>query len=496
MKDRTLNGIGANGQILQWDAIDWQTVEGNVRNLRRRIYRASKLGQWNRVRSLMKLMLRSYSNLLASVRRVTQENKGRKTPGVDHQVVLTPKSRMALVKKMLKYTLWKAKPTRRVYIPKANTKLRPLGIPTIKNRVAQAVVKNALEPSWEARFEGNSYGFRPGRSCHDAIKHVWFRLRSNARDRWILDADIKGAFDNISHEYILKAIGHVPSRELIKQWLKAGYVEAEILHATKSGVPQGGIISPLISNIALDGMQQLLKGKASVIRYADDFVATAPTREEIEAIVPTIEKWLQERGLVMHAEKTRIVSVQNGFDFLGFSVKHYKGKCLFQPQKEKVFGLLKEVRRWLRSNRSASAENVIRHLNPILIGWSNYYKHASSKQTFSFVQHQIWDTLWKWCLRRHPNKGKHWIYKKYFQNTQKERWIFFSKITDKYGQSEVLQLFNMSHVRIERHIKVCGSASPDDPTLQEYWQNRQQRSKGIMRMSAYWDNEDVRTRTG
>src|SRR4029077_2773174 len=187
-----------------------------------------------------------------------------------------------------------------------------------------------------------------------------------------------------------KAIGHVPGRELIKQWLKAGYVEAEILHATESGVPQGGIISPLISNICLDGMQQLLKDKVGLIRYADDFVVTAPTREEIEAIVPTIKKWLKQRGLVMHAEKTRIVSIQNGFNFLGFSVKHHKGKCLFQPQKEKVFGLLKEVRRWLKRNRSASAENVIHHLNPILIGWSNYYKHASSAQTFSFVQHQIW----------------------------------------------------------------------------------------------------------
>lgn len=193
MKDRTLIGIGADGQTLQWDAVNWQTVGENVRNLRQRIYRATKLGQWNRVRSLMKLMLRSYSNLLLSVRRVTQENKGRKTPGIDRQVILSPKSRMTLVKNMLKHTLWKAKPTRRVYIPKANTKLRPLGIPTIKNRIAQAIVKNALEPSWEARFEANSYGFRPGRSCHDAIKHIWQRLNKSHKDRWILDADIKGA---------------------------------------------------------------------------------------------------------------------------------------------------------------------------------------------------------------------------------------------------------------------------------------------------------------
>jgi RNA-directed DNA polymerase len=245
VKDRTKFGIGADGQILQWNAIDWRTVDKRVRNLRRRIYRATKLAQWNKVRSLMKLMLRCYSNLLLSVQRVTQENTGRKTPGIDRQIVLSPKARMALVRKMLQYTPWTAKPARRIYIPKAGgVNQRPLGIPTIQNRVAQAIVKNAIEPSWEARFEANSYGFRPGRSCHDAIKHVWQRLNRCHKDRWVLDADIKGAFDNISHNYVLHALGSTPSKELIRQWLKAGYVEAEIFHATESGVPQGGIITP------------------------------------------------------------------------------------------------------------------------------------------------------------------------------------------------------------------------------------------------------------
>jgi RNA-directed DNA polymerase len=444
----------------------------------------------------MKLMLRSYSNLLLSVRRVTQENSGRKTPGIDRQVVLTPKARMTLVRKMLKHTPWKAKPTRRIYIPKAGgAKNRPLGIPTIKNRVAQSIVKNALEPSWEARFESNSYGFRPGRSCHDAIKHVWFRLRRNTRDRWVLDADIKGAFDNISHEYILHALGPIPGRELIKQWLKAGYVEAEIFHATESGVPQGGIISPLISNIALDGMQQLLKGKTGLIRYADDFVATAPTRGQIEAIVPILEQWLKERGLVMHSEKTRIVHVDDGFNFLGFTVKHYKGKCLFRPQKDKVLSFLSEIRKLLRRLRSATAENVIHILNPKLIGWSNYYKHASSKQTFSYVQNQLWKYLWKWSLRRHPNKGKHWVRQKYFRHTPKESWKFFAKVTNPNSQFEVIYLFNTGYVPIERHIKVRDCASPDDPTLQEYWYQRRLRGKGLSRKNALWNNSDVRLRT-
>ncbi len=274
----------ANGTEKQteWNAINWRKVNRTVRNLRHRIFRATQEGNQNKVRSLQKLMLKSYSNRLVSVRRVAQINAGKNTPGVDKLVIKTPAARGKMVNALAHYTLWKAKPAKRIYIPKANNKRRPLGIPVIQDRCLQAMIKNALEPAWEARFEGTSYGFRPGRSCHDAIEKIFVLARPNKTKKWVLDADIKGAFDHISHDYLLKAIGPVPGKELIKQWLKAGYVEQEMFYATEQGTPQGGVVSPLLANIALHGMEEAigvkydyrgqLVGKRAVVRYADDFV--------------------------------------------------------------------------------------------------------------------------------------------------------------------------------------------------------------------------------
>ena len=324
---------GANGTEKQtdWNTIDWRKANRTVRNLRRRIFRAAQEGNFNKVRSLQKLMLKSYSNRLVSVRRVAQINAGKHTPGVDKLVIKTPAARGRMVDALAHYSPWKAKPVRRVYIPKANNKFRPLGIPVVVDRCLQAMVKNALEPSWEAKFEGTSYGFRPGRSGHDAIEKIFVLARPNKTKKWVLDADIKGAFDNISHDYLLKVIGPVPGRELIKQWLKAGYVEQDVFHATEQGTPQGGVVSPLLANIALHGMEEAigvrydyrgqLIGKRAVVRYADDFVCFCETREDAEQVQGILVAWLKERGLTLSEEKTRIVHLTEGFDFLGF-VRH------------------------------------------------------------------------------------------------------------------------------------------------------------------------------
>lgn len=443
----------------------------------------------------MKLMLRSQANLLLSIKRVTQINPGKRTAGIDGLTFRSTEEREWLWQQMQAYTPWVAKPARRVYIPKTNGKQRPLGIPTVQDRVLQAVVKNALEPSWEARFEANSFGFRPGRSVHDAITQCHSRLRKG-HDLWVLDADIKGAFDHISHDYVLNAIGEIPGRALIKQWLKAGYVESNTFHETPSGVPQGGVISPLLANIALDGLGTMLSNYHKVkagrlspnakrkgtfkhklqrygyIRYADDFIVTAETQEDISAILPTIREWLKDRGLELNEEKTQIVQVSKGFDFLGFTIRQFNGHCIIRPQKDKVLAFLNDIRTWLKRHKDIKQVDVIRYLNPKLKGWCNYYRYVASKRVFSYVEYQIWKTLWRWACRRHRNKGKRWIAKKYFKTINGQSWIFATTAQERDGKEHTFALTQVYDTPITRHIRVKGTFSPDDPTLSDYWRQR------------------------
>src|SRR5947207_2837230 len=391
---------GPTGQT-NWNAINWREQNRLVRNLRQRIFRATQEANWRKVRSLQRLMLHSRANVLLSVRRVAQVNQGKNTPGVDKVITKTPTERGKLTDDILTYTPWRAEPARRVYIPKANSaKLRPLGIPVIRDRALQAMLKNVLEPSWEARFEGSSYGFRPGRGCHDAIEKIYGLARPNKTKKWVLDADIRGAFDTISHEHLLKSIGAVPGRELIKQWLKAGYVEEGMFHETEHGTPQGGVVSPLLANIALHGMEEAigvkydyrgqLISKRAVVRYADDFVCFCETKQDAEQVQKILVEWLKERGLTLSEEKTRIVHLTEGFDFLGFNVRQYPAaqtsrtgwKLLIKPSKQSVQDVQKKLKELWYKGRGNNVLSVLAKLNPVIRGWANYFRTVVAKEIF------------------------------------------------------------------------------------------------------------------
>ena len=468
-----------------WNAINWHEANRIVRNLRQRIFRATTEGDLKKVRSLQKLMLRSYSNILASVRRVTQINKGKNTPGVDKVLVKTPAARSKLVEELSCFTPWKAKPVRRVYIPKANKKKRPLGIPTIKCRCLQAMVKNALEPYWEARFEGTSYGFRPGRSTHDAIARVYTIARPHCKKKWVVDADIKAAFDRISHDFLLKTIGMFPAKELIKQWLKAGYMEYGRIHRTETGVPQGGVVSPLLMNITLHGMEEALgirydnwgrnQSRYAVVRYADDLAVFAESKEEAERAMQILGNWLRERGLELSPEKTRIRHLSEGFDFLGFNIRHYRSqnsrtgwKLLIKPSKEAIRELKGKMRRIWYSLRGQSVSAILRELNPVIRGWANYYRIAVASDTFSKLDSWMFRRQVRYANHTHPKKPKYWKKARYWGTLipgKHGNWVFGDKRKGSY-------LLKFSWFSIERHVLVKGRASPDDPDLKEYWQKR------------------------
>jgi RNA-directed DNA polymerase len=477
----------------QWDKVNWPGQEEQVRRLRQRIFKATREQDWPRVRNLQKLMLRSRANTLVSVRQVTQRNAGRGTAGIDGEVALTSKARAEMaVRVHQSIASWQPRAVRRVYIPKASNraKLRPLGIPVLADRCHQARVRNALEPEWEARFEARSYGFRPGRGCHDAIEAIYNVCAGpRAKRTWALDADLAAAFDRIDHAFLLGQLGTFPARDMIAGWLKAGVFEAGRGFApTEEGTPQGGVISPLLLNVALHGLEEAAgvrsiasgrhagettAGSPVAIRYADDVTVLCHSQEQAEHVKARLAEWLAPRGLAFNEDKTRIVRLEDGFDFLGFNVRRYNRKLLIKPSSAAVKRLRERLAAETRALRGANAAAVIMKLSPVIRGWAAYYRTVVSSEIFSSLDSYLWKLLWKWARWRHQNKPGRWVAARYFGKfnpSRDDHWVFGDR--DSGGH-----LVKFSWTGIERHTPVKGTASPDDPALADYWAGRRTKVK-------------------
>jgi RNA-directed DNA polymerase len=484
-----VRGLSARG----WDFLDWRHHEDEVRRLRGRIFKAVREGDWPKVRNLQKLMLRSWSNTLVSVRRVTQRNAGRQTAGIDGEVALTSEARADVAVRVHRsVSSWEPRAVKRVYIPKASNpaKRRPLGIPVIMDRCHQARVRNSLEPEWEARFEPRSYGFRPGRGCHDAIEAIYTTLcRRNAKRVWILDADLAGAFDRIDHNHLLKTIGDFPARGMISAWLKAGVFEkGKGFAPTEEGTPQGGVISPLLLNVALHGLEdaagvryhtgaragQTIAGSPVLIRYADDLAVFCHSQEQARQVKARLAGWLAPRGLAFNEDKTTVVHLSQGFDFLGVNVRRYpNGKLLTKPSPEAVTRLKRRLASEMRALRGSNANAVLAKLAPITRGWAAYHRSVVSSKVFSSLDHYVWKLTYKWATHSHGNKPTSWIVDRYFGKFNKfrnDRWVFGDRASGTY-------LPKFSWTDIVRHVMVKGTASPDDPALTDYWAKRRRKVK-------------------
>lgn len=494
-----------------WEAIDWQKALAYVKKLQVRIVKAQKEGHYSKVKSLQWLLTHSFYAKALAVKRVTS-NQGKRTSGVDHELWLTPQAKWSAISKLNRRG-YRPQPLRRHYIPKKNGKMRPLGIPTMTDRAMQTLYKFSLEPIAETYADPNSYGFRIGRSTHDAIEQCFTDLNKGKSPEWILEGDIKGCFDHISHEWLLENIPM--DTQIFEKWLKCGYVETRKLFPTDEGAPQGGTISPTLMNMTLDGLERLLQerlptrqkvngrthfNKLNFVRYADDFIITGESPEFLrDKVLPVVKEFLTERGLQLSEEKTVITHIEDGFDFLGKNIRKYNGKLLIKPSKTSVKSFLEKVRSIIKGNKSIKQETLIRKLNPVIRGWVNNQRYVVSSKVFSRVDYEIYKCLWQWAKRRHKKKSHKWIAQKYWHHIGSRQWTFSVPYENQSTEGEPLycKLEYATDTKIIRFKKIVAEANPFDEYWTDYFEEREgekllNSTKGREKLLTIWRRQHRR----
>lgn len=477
-------------QKVKWKQINWKQAEAYINRLQIRIVKAVQENKWRLVRRLQYLITHSFYGKALAVKRVIS-NKGKNTPGIDGKVWKTDKEKGDAIT-TLQTNGYRASALRRIYIEKFGKKeKRPLGIPTMKDRAMQALQLLGLEPVAETLADTVSFGFRKYRAAQDAMEYGFSILCRKDSPQWILEGDIKGCFDNISHKWLEK---NIPiDAKILRQFMKCGYVYDKELYPTNDGTPQGGIISPTLANMTLDGMENLIKQKywsntkgtisvknnkkkVHLIKYADDFIVTASDRETLKDIKDMLRMFLDERGLILSEEKTKITSIHEGFDFLGWNFRKYKEKLIIKPSDKSIRKIRKTISKVIKGNKTSTQENLIYLLNQITRGWAEYHHSACSKKIFAQIDHTTWEMLWKWAKRRHPNKSKSWIVNKYWKHHKGRNWSF---------KSNKNVLFYMNDMPIIRYPQLRLNANPFLDI--EYFESRK-RNRDIKRRKAISSN--------
>lgn len=480
MTRKAYAGFGAPSICTKaWKSINWNQVKTQVKRLQMRIAKAIRERRYGKAKALQWLLTHSHHGKLLATKRVT-DSRGSKTPGIDG-VTWRTASQKEKAAQTLKRRGYRAQALRRVYIPKkSGSKYRPLGIPTMLDRAQQALHLLALEPVSEMLADKNAYGFRPMRRAADAIEQCFNALAQKASAQWCLEGDIEACFDQIDHDWLMTNV--FMDKVMLRKWLKSGYIEEEVHFATEEGTPQGGIISPCLLVITLAGLERAVReavaksDKVNVVVYADDFIITGANKEVLEEKVkPVVVEFLKVRGLTLSERKTKITHISDGFNFLGFNLRKYKGKMLNKPSKESVKHHLAEIQRTISQNIHAKTANLICLLNPKIQGWANYYRHVVSKKIFSDNEHRIFNMLQRWIKRRHPTKSANWRYNRYYRQKGLRRWIFCAKSYDQNGKPKIIDLISPSSIAIRRHIKIRGEATPYDAAFNSYFDVRKSR---------------------